>query len=57
MSGQSEIKTFTYPNMIVRVHLPDLTDEEQKRRMKQIHKAAEELLKEKIGGKRETNAS
>ena len=55
MSGQCEIKTFTYPNMVVRVHLPDLTDEEQKRRMKKIHKAAEELLKEKIGGKRETN--
>lgn len=55
MNGQSEILTFNYPNAIVRVHLPDLTDEEQKKRMKKIHKAAEELLKEKIGGKRETN--
>lgn len=53
MNGQSEIKTFTYPNAIVRVHLPDLTDEEHNRRMKKIYKAAEELLKEKIGGKRE----
>ena len=56
MSGQREIKTFTYPNMVVRVHFPDLTDEEHERRMKKLRKAAEELLKEKIrGGKRETN--
>jgi ribosome recycling factor len=47
MNGQSEIKVFTYPNAIVRVHFPDLTDEEQKKRMKRIHKAASELLKEK----------
>jgi len=46
MNGQSEIKTFTYPNAVVRVHFPDLTDEENKRRMKQIHNAAMELLKE-----------
>lgn len=46
MNGQSETKVFTYPNAVVRVHFPDLTDEEQKRRMKQLHKAAAELLKE-----------
>ena len=46
MEGQCEIKTFTYPNAIVRVHFPDLSDEEQNRRMKKIHKATEELLKE-----------
>ena len=46
MEGQRETKVFTYPNAIVRVHFPDLTDEEQKRRMKQIHKAAMDLLKE-----------
>ena len=57
MSGQSEILTFNYPNMVVRVHLPDLTDEEQKVRMKRIYKATEELLKEKIGGRRGTNRS
>jgi hypothetical protein len=55
MDGQREIKTFTYPNAVVRVYQPDISDEEQKKRMKKIHKAAEELLKEKIGGKRETN--
>lgn len=42
-----EIKTFTYPNMTVRVHIPDLTEEERTRRMKRIHTAAAELLKSK----------
>ncbi len=46
MSGQSEIKVFTYPNMIIRVHFPDLSEKEQERRMKKIKKSAEELLKE-----------
>ena len=39
-----ETKVFTYPGMIVRVHIPDLTDEERNRRMKQIYRAAENLL-------------
>lgn len=47
MEGQSEIKTFTYPNAIVRVHFPDLSEEENKRRIQKIQKAAAELLKEK----------
>lgn len=47
MEGQCKIETFTYPNAIVRVHFPDLTDGENSRRMKKIRKAAEELLKEK----------
>lgn len=41
-----EVKTFEYPNMIVRVHVPDLTEEERTRRMKAIHRAAEGVLKE-----------
>lgn len=40
-----EIKTFEYTNMIVRVHIPDISDEEKKRKMKQIAKATEALLK------------
>lgn len=36
-----------YSNAIVRVHRPDITKEEHKRRMKQIHKAAENVLKSK----------
>lgn len=48
MDGQREVKTFTYPNAIVRVHFPDLSEEENNKRMKKIQKAAAELLKEKI---------
>lgn len=51
MKGQAdtykEVKTFTYPNMTVRVHIPDLTEEERTRRMQRIHTAAAELLKSK----------
>ena len=45
MNGQREMRTFTYPNMVIRVHFPDLTDEEKKKRTKELHKAAEEILK------------
>lgn len=40
-----EVKTFNFPNMIARVHVPDLTPEERTRRMKAIQAAAAELLK------------
>ena len=33
--------------IIVRVHRPDITQEEHERRLKQIYKAAEEVLKAK----------
>lgn len=47
------MKTFEYPNMIIRVHFPDLMPEERERRMKQIRKASEELLKDQMkGGKK-----
>lgn len=39
-----EVRTFKYPNAIVRVHIPDLTEEERNRRMRQIEKAAIDLL-------------
>lgn len=42
----SEVRVFEYPNMIVRVHIPDISDEENERRMKQVRKAAEALLRE-----------
>ena len=51
MRGQTdtykETKVFTYPNATVKVHLPDLTEEERNRRFKIIHNAAAELLKTK----------
>ena len=33
-----------YPNMIVRIHRAELSDEERKKRMKEIEKAAGKLL-------------
>ena len=48
MRGQDtykEVRTFNFPNMTVRVHIPDLTDDERKRRMDEIKKAAIDLLK------------
>lgn len=47
-----EVKVFEYPNMIVRVHIPDLTEEERARRMKAVEKAAADLLKEVIANER-----
>ena len=40
-----EVKTFKFPNMTARVHIPDLTPEEKARRMKAIYQAAANLLK------------
>ena len=55
MEGQREVQTFTYPNMIVRVHFPDLTAEENKRRLQCLHQAAVAILKEQEVIRRETN--
>ena len=44
-----EVRTFEYPGITVRVHIPELTSEERAERMKLIHKEAANLLK---GGKR-----
>lgn len=39
-----EVRTFHYENAIVRVHIPDLTEEVRERRMQAIKKAAAALL-------------
>lgn len=36
-----------FPGMIARIHRPNISTEERERRMKRIHNAAENLLKEK----------
>lgn len=36
---------FKFPNAIVRVHIPDLADDERQRRMKEIKISAEMILK------------
>ena len=38
-------RVFNYPNATVRVHIPDLADEERIKRMKEIKFTAEKLLK------------
>ena len=43
-----EVKEFQYPNLKIRVHIPELTSAERTRRLKQIHTQAENLLKEVI---------
>jgi len=51
MRGQDvykEVRTFTYPNAIVRVHIPDLTEEERERRMNEIKKATERFMRHVI---------
>lgn len=46
MEGQT--KTFQFPDAVVRVHFPDLTDEEREKRMRSVRKAAEDILKDKF---------
>lgn len=40
----SRVETYTYPDAIVRVHFPDLTEEENARRHKILHDAAAAIL-------------
>ena len=47
MKGQDvykEVVTMEFPNMVARIHIPDLTEEEQKRRMKKVYDATVNLL-------------
>lgn len=39
-----EVRTINHDNAVVRVHIPDLKPEEKERRMKEITKAAVNLL-------------
>ena len=43
----AEPKTIEFPNAVIKVYSPILTDEERKRRMEQIAKSAERILKSK----------
>lgn len=44
-SAYKETLVFVYPNAVVRVHIPDIDDEENERRMKLVRRAAEDLLR------------
>lgn len=39
-----EVKVIKFDNAVARVYIPDLNEEERNRRLKQIHKAAVNLL-------------
>lgn len=43
-----EVKTFHLTDAVIRVHIPDITTDERERRMKNIHKAAADLLKKGV---------
>jgi ribosome recycling factor len=49
------IRTFEYPNAKITVHIPELSEEERNRRMKQLERAAEGLLMELIKQERNIN--
>ena len=44
-----QVKTITYQNFIVRVHIPDITADERNRRLKRIREAAAALLRSERG--------
>ena len=41
-----EVREFKYSNAIVRVHIPDLAEEESERRLEIVKMAAAKLMKE-----------
>lgn len=48
MKGQDvykEVVTIEFPNMVARIHIPDLTEEERKKRMQRIYDATINLLR------------
>lgn len=51
MDKYKEVKTFTFPGIVARVYIPELTEGERKRRMNAIHKQAAELLRSIENGK------
>ncbi len=46
-----EVRVFDYGDAVVRVHIPDLTSDEKNRRMKEVEKAAVQVLLSKKGRK------
>lgn len=40
-----QCRVFEYPNATVRVHIPDLAPEEREKRMREVKRSAEILLK------------
>lgn len=51
-----EVRVFEYPNAIVRVYIPDISDEENERRMERVRKAAADLLREALKNEKKKDA-
>jgi len=49
MDAYKETRVFEYPNATVRVRIPDISDEEQNRRLALIKAAAVNVLKRECG--------
>ena len=49
MDVYKETRIYEYPNAIVRVRIPDLSDEEQNRRLALLKAAAVNVLKKECG--------
>ena len=54
---QSREQVFKYPNATVRVHIPDLADDERIKREKELKRSAEILLREVIKNELVSNDS
>lgn len=54
---QSREQVFHYPNAIVRVHRPDIAEDERAKRMAEIKRSAEMLLREVIRNEYNTNVN
>lgn len=48
----AEVKTFEYPNCIVRVHIPELTEDERKQRIDDLKQATANFMKAVEKGRR-----
>ena len=49
-----EERVIELPGMIIRVHIPDITEEERQRRLKFVYEAAANLLKSREGARNES---
>lgn len=52
-----EVRTIHFDNAVVTVRIPDLTEEERSRRMKEVSRAAEALIRASFDSEQEKGES
>lgn len=52
-----EVRVLKFKNTIARVRIPDLTEEERERRMKEVRKAAADVIRAKLESDRKKKES